>query len=521
MVSPVARSHAGFSAPQIGGLALVLLVITSTPLWTHVLPPQSDYVNHLARMHIIARLNSDALLSKYYEIEWQIIPNLMMDLVVPFIERWTSVYFAGQLFTFLTFVLIVGGVLALNRSLFGRWSPLPLLCLPFLYNHIFLLGLMNYLFGVGLSIIALSAYVVLRERWLARLAVSTAFVLLLFFCHLFAVGIYGMGVLALEIEHALAKRERWPRVLRNLIVSGLPFLVCVPLLLMSPTRQLASEFWWEPQGKFTGLAYAIETYSDTIAAVLVGSIGAAAIWLRGTNLLKVHPFGWVFLAIAAIVYLAMPRVLFASYIADQRLPIAILFILLATFQVKLHPRRVRRGFIALLLLLVAVRVIEVDVAWSELSTTSSQFKSSVRRMKPGAKVLVAYGDRTGGSEAVDLGLVHAACLAIIERGALVTTVFAVSGKQVLRIRPDYRDRVDTLDGTPPSIHEVLLSAEEWNRPEPAYWRDWRRNFDYLYVIFTDPDDPDPAPNYLTPVFAGDRFKLYQIIKPPEQRSGPQ
>jgi len=48
---------------------------------------------------------------------------------------------------------------------------------------------MNYVFGIGLSLWALVAWVWLRERnVLLRLAVSTLFVLGLFFCHLFAVG---------------------------------------------------------------------------------------------------------------------------------------------------------------------------------------------------------------------------------------------------------------------------------------------------------------------------------------------
>ena len=37
----------------------------------------------------------------------------------------------------------------------------------------------------------------------------------------------------------------------------------------------------------------------------------------------------------------------------------------------------------------------------------------------------------------DLGLVHAACLAIIERSALVTTAFTVVGKQILRVKEPF------------------------------------------------------------------------------------
>ena len=507
-----ARRASDFTGAQIAVLAFVLLLLASLPIWTHPVPPLSDYANHLARMHVIANLGENATLAGYYEVHWQIIPNLMMDLVVPVLGRVTNIYLAGQLFTAATFALIVSGALALNRALFGRWSALPLMCIPLLYNHVFLVGVMNYVFGIGFALWALAASIALRERpWPLRFAVSTACVVALFFCHLFAVGLYGIGVLAWELWRAWCRREEplGPRLL-EFAASGLPFLAVLPLLLSSPTLQLAGVTEWEPRGKIDGLRYVIETYSDILALLLAGIVAAAASWAHRRKLLRVHPFAWVLLAVGALVYLAMPRVLFASYLADQRLPIALAFAFFAGIDVKLHHRLVGRGFIAILLTLVAVRLIEVDVSWSRLGDTTAQFRSSVKRVKPGAKVLVAYGARLN-NDVSDLGLVHAACLAMIERSALVSTAFTVTGKHILGVRPEFRDRVDTLDGTPPSIGELMLAADQAPAKEPdAYWRLWPTRFDYLYVLFTDPDDPNPDPRHLDLVQSGDRFQLYRI-----------
>ena len=85
------------------------------------------------------------------------------------------------------------------------------------------------------------------------------------------------------------------------------------------------------------------------------------------------------------------------------------------------------------MVLIAGRLIEIDYNWSQLSDTTSQFRSSVRRITPGAKVFVAYADRSLGEDVRDLGLVHAACIAMIERSALVTTAFTVAGKQVMHV----------------------------------------------------------------------------------------
>jgi hypothetical protein len=109
-----------------------------------------------------------------------------------------------------------------------------------------------------------------------------------------------------------------------------------------------------------------------------------------------------------------------------------------------------------------------------------------------------------------LGLVHSACLAIIERSALVTTAFTVVGKQILHVRENYRARVDTEDGTPPSVSELMRAAEQPEAPHPAYWGQWTLDFDYLYVLFTDAHYKNPDPARLTAIYAGNRFVLYKI-----------
>ena len=504
-----------FSPAQVGVMLAVVLLLTSMPVWTHRLPPLSDYINHLARMFVIARGSDDANISRFYTIEWQIIPNLMMDLVVPWLGKAMNIYLAGQVFTVAMFALMLSGTLALHRALFGYWSVVGLIAAPLLYNHIFLLGYMNYLFGVGLACWGLAAWVVLQRRpAVVRLTVSALIVVGLFFCHLFAVGLYGMGLLAFEAERLWSQRaRRWNELALQFALSGIAFLPVIPLMLASPTKDLAGELEWEPRGKIDGLRYVIETYSDLAAIVLTATVIVGAVWAFRHHLLRVHRVGLALLLIGTVVYLAMPRVLFASYTADQRLPVALAFMLIGTFDVKLHHRMVRRGFIAMLLVMLGVRLIEVDVSWSDLSATTTEFRGSTKRLKPGSKVLVAYSTQTGGDDVTDLGLVHAVCIAMIERQSLVTTAFTTPGKQILRVRPEYRDLVDREDGTPPSVAQLVVEAE---RPDPDakdYWRDWPNRFDYLYVLFTGDESTNPDPARLSLVQDGDRFQLYRINKP--------
>ncbi|MGP0057862.1 MAG: hypothetical protein ACLPID_01035 [Beijerinckiaceae bacterium] len=507
-----ARDFSGF---QVAVLFALIMLIAAIPIITNPVPPLEDYINHLARMHVIAKIGQDPNLARFYEIDWEIVPNLVMDLVVPLLARVMNIYSAGQAFMIFIFMQIISGGLVVNRALFGRWSILPLIATPFLYNYVFLVGVVNYQFGIGLALWGLAAWIALRRRALPwRLLVSTGFVLALFFCHLFAVGVYGIGILAYELWRLLSDRER-PLVRRALalVAGGLPFLPIIPLLLLSPTWANAGEFEWESGGKIEGLFYIIQVYSDVIALALSGILAVGAIWAVRRRLLHVHPLFFALLCVGGLVYIALPRVLFSTYLADQRLPVALAFMLIACFQIELRQRMVRRSFIMLLMIFLVIRVIEVDVVWAQLSPQTLAMRASVKKITAGSTVLIAYADPTGGEDVRDLGLVHAACLAIIERAALVTTAFTVQGKQIMHVTPSYRNQVDTEDETPPTVAQLVLAAVHKGKAGDEYWSNWSQRFDYVYILFTEDDPPNPAPDILTPVYDGDRFQLYKVHKP--------
>jgi len=519
-----AELTADFSNRQIATLSAVLTIIISIPILIAPWPPLADYINHLSRMHIIATIGVDRDLARFYEVDWQIIPNLMMDLIVPLFERVMNVYVAGQIYTIGSFVLIISGMLALNRRLFGQWSILPLIALPLLYNNVFLVGTMNYVFGMGLALWALAAWIWLRERnILIRLTVSTAFVLGLFFCHLFAVGLYGLGLLAFEIHRLMViystrrrqqladfiGRRRLSPIF-DFVATGLAFVPVLPLLMTSPTWGLRGGLVWEFPGKIDGLIYVIEVYSHFAAFLICGIVAFAAGWGMRHRALQFHSFGWVLLILGAIVYGAMPRIMFETFMADQRLPISLAFTIIACAHLSLRSDSVRRGFATVLVLLLAIRVFEVQAVWSDLNRSTSTFRDSVRLIERGAKVLVAYADPDGGDDPKDYGLMHAPCLAIIERSALVTTAFTVGGKHILHVRDEFRSRVDSEDGTPPSLPDLLRVADGPEAGSRNYWNRWTSEYDYVYILFTDGDFENPDPARLTAIFAGERFVLYRI-----------
>ena len=504
--------------PALAVLFVVLMAAVALPVLTHPHPPLTDYMNNLARAYVISAIGSDADLQRYYAIEWRLIPNLMIDLVVPPLHRFVSIDVAGQIFTVAALALILSGTLALHRALFGRWSALPLVASILLYNEVLLVGVMNYIVGIGLALWALAAWIMLRERaWPLRFAVSTLFVLILFICHLFAVGLYGLGLLAFE-SHRLWARRREPLATRLLdfLATGAPFIPAALMLLGSQTWSLASGTFWKLEGKLDGLLMPFTVYFFPIAYLIVAVAAAAialAVWSRA---LRFHPVGWFLLVIGAVVYVAMPRAVFASHLADQRLPAAVVFMLIACADLDLHRVRVRQAFAAFVVVLLAIRLGEVQLSWDRLARDLAQFRASIESMERAVRVLVVHGDRDAYNDESgtisDFGLMHAASRATIERAALVSTNFTVAGKQILHVRPQYRHNVEANDDLPPRAEWLRRAADPPDESEKLFWSQWPRKFDYVYFLFVRPSDGNPDERHLRLAFEGPGFRLYRVIK---------
>lgn len=489
-----------------------LMLAAAAPVFAGAVPPLADFVNHLARMHILAHLDDDATLAALYKVHWTVIPNLIMDAVVPSMVRPLGVYLAGQLFTLATLAMLATGPMAVHRALFGRTSPLPLVAFLFLYNGILLFGLMNYLLGLGIALWGLAGWIALRQRplWL-RLPLATTIVVALFFCHLFDVGLFGLAVGSLELWRWSEQQPRrlWPLV-REMALVLVPFLPVPLLMLASPTMNLSHEVLWLPAGKMDGIYSIFQLYGDVSDMVFAAAVAAGALWLHRRHVLRLHPAGWVLFVLSAAIFMAMPRVLFGSWLADQRMPIAIVFLLIGFLKPAEGERVLGPVFYAGLIVACLFRFVDVQAHWLNLGHTYDEYRAATAVIDPGSSVLVAYADQPSGTEIQNQATSHAPCLAVIERDALVSTIFSVPGKQILDIAPAKRDRVDAEDGDPPSVSQMLAATDGPVPGNPRYWDRWSQRYDYVYVLYTHRGDDSPDPELLQLRYEGDSFQLYQV-----------
>jgi len=107
--------------------------------------------------------------------------------------------------------------------------------------------------------------------------------------------------------------------------------------------------------------YVIADYSDIVAFAIVTATVAGIVWAVRHSVLRFHPLVFVLLVVGGVVYFALPRVMFDTYMTDQRVPIGVAFMLFACGDLELRRRLVRRAFLVALIVLIAGRLIEIDL----------------------------------------------------------------------------------------------------------------------------------------------------------------
>ena len=187
-------------------------------------PPLVDYPDHLARIWVLLHAQDIPALGSNYVVDWRLLPNLAVDLVLPLIAHVLPLEAAGRLFIALTMASLVLGSIALQRVLHGRVGLWPLASLLFVYNSVLYWGFVNFLFTLGLAILAFAAWIA-SERWPAwrRVAVFVLPASLLFVFHLFGFGVYGLLVAAYEFGRWLPQR-RSTRALVAALISLAQFV---------------------------------------------------------------------------------------------------------------------------------------------------------------------------------------------------------------------------------------------------------------------------------------------------------
>ena len=309
----------------------LLFLLVLTPLLITKVPPDDDYPNHLARLYVMVHGRADPFLNQFYAIRWSVIPNLGMEIVLPFFSSHTTIFISGRAFLIASALLLMAGPHAIHYALYRKLSFGPLVAALFVYNYDGKIGFVNYLAGIGFALFAIASWIALRQTSpLTRGAVSLGCAIALFFCHFEALGIYGLAIGSFQLW-LLWSRPGTPREqLTDAVVLLLPFAVVLPLLLLGPRDEAPSipSQWGGIHVRLDGIRFLVETYFPRLDLLAMAVMAATFVWAVLYRILRFHPFGWVFIAVATVAYFVIPNRTMGSWGAADRLPIAVLLVLI-------------------------------------------------------------------------------------------------------------------------------------------------------------------------------------------------
>jgi hypothetical protein len=506
------------AAYAVIGLTLLL------PLGVIDLPILADYPNHLARAHIFFNHNDSIYLDQYYLLALDLIPNLAMDLIVPALAEVLPLDLAGRLFLAMVLLTPLAGTILLHHALHDRWSPWPLLAAFFAYHANVMAGLLNFSLGIGLMLIAAAFWIRCRyQPPLVRLLLGGAAATVLFFCHLVALGAYGVIVLGYELGRMralLSHRSGRPQAVINGLVLIGQLLPAIALFAMSPLAEAGAGVVYGPW------SWMLKAMLAPLANYHLGlDLASAAVllllfligWRSGAILIhdRIAPALLAFF----LLLLAAPKGFLSGGLFDQRFATILVLVLVAG--TRLEPGSRRRDLMLGLGLgiLLALRLGVLTTTWIEHRADLAEFRRAAETVPAGARILVARPPAAAIHPTLAPRhqvfhhaeqLANLAALAVIERDAFVSVIYALPGQQPLALTPAVaglggRGPVDL-----PDLEDLAAAFRHPDDTAPGPLRRWWRDFDHLVLIHPG-SAKETAPGLpLEKTFEGGLVAVYRI-----------
>ncbi len=342
---------------------LIGTAVASLPFLVVSFPPLDEHFFNVVRLHILA---DPAAFARDFVIRWDFVPDLALDLIVPKIAGFVAVERATTAVLLATLAILTSGTLVLSRVVNRRWSLLPLLSFLFLYNWILLRGYENNLLGLGLSLYGLAAHVALRRSWAARTLVSSCSALLIYFCHLFPLGVFAVVIGTWELGCLLQEGLSPRRVLRHAAAALTPFVLPALLLWLSSTGALGGTIAFGPfqvwmKLKLSLAALAMGNRVSDI--VLLAGLGVAAALAVTRGWLHCEPECRVTVIALPVVALLAPLYAFASWGITERYGLSLAFLLVAFLGVRAVDLRLQQVVGVALALVFLFRIGTVTADW--------------------------------------------------------------------------------------------------------------------------------------------------------------
>ena len=300
----------------------LLLALVLAPILIPGIPPFYDALNHLARARILSVYDHDPFYRAIYATNWRVLPNLALDVSLVALCRIVPPLIALKLYLAATVILLTAGYAALHRTIYGRFSLAALGGFLLVFTLSMFMGLMNFVFGIGLGFVFCAAYLALRGHSPAvRLTVTGALALLLFFSHLlaFLFALLFLAVLAFCAEDRWRYGKAWRPFAELAAVALAPSVLYV---FVSPTRGEVDVFYWrEWYDKIAAFGSLFRSGAVAVDLVAIPLMYAGLCTVLSASWRRRAPFVLPLLVLTTLIFLVAPFGSKTTQILDARLPI--------------------------------------------------------------------------------------------------------------------------------------------------------------------------------------------------------
>jgi hypothetical protein len=438
-----------------------------------------------------------------------------MDLIVPQLAHVVSVETATRLFYIASQSLIFTGAIAAEyamkrqHQLAGYTAVAMLYCAPFTW------GILNFEFGLGLALWGFACWVFVQDRaWIIRSACHSIFVVVLFLCHFFALGIYGVTVGLYELWRIHS--QAWPikRLAQIGIILATPAVIMLALIWFSGVSIGGGAIEWSFAWKILWPSRLMSAYNSILSTLCLAALIFVWLVLRFKNaLIFLEPGKWI-AAGYLLLYFIMPWRLFDSAYVEVRIIVAAILLLPAC--VLFVPKKNWQFYVAVsgMTLIAIALTSNAFFVWHAYQPDYAKMKLSFGLIKPESRILI--GDSWNGRISDIEGLIYfAPTLAVYYAGSLVPSLYTVPAIQNVRLRPEFH-RFEVTDGFQylPLPVDELAAIAEGRLPSPAsppFVHHWVSDFDYLYVVGSR-HIANLMPDLLEELISSERFALYRIRK---------
>jgi hypothetical protein len=504
---------AAIAFAAVCGMCLVPLLLTQNP-------PLHDYQFHIARIYILTHWQNSTALQSYYQIGSFLLPNVGMDVIAVLLVKLMPIETAGVVFIGLTLALQLSGCMALYRGVHGHYTLWPLVAGLFLFNWIFLFGFLNYLFGVGLLLWATAVWIALNQSapWL-RVLWGSVFSVALFFSHIVAVGLFAVIVAGYEIQRAAANYQDMPSLaFRNLLVGVSIFVLPGFLFFASSTAAEGGEKTshsiinlLRTPAIFVRVLLSGNWTLDSVT-VLITVACLVILFLRG-RLTVARPM-YLVIAMLVVTFIAMPHEVFGGWGADTRIPVVIVYVLIASTRPILGNRVWERMVLGMLVGALAFQSAFLSYSWHAYDKIYREFRTAFEKLPAGSVLFVASETPVPSLQDIDLRLwhpplTHVAALAVLDGRAFVPQVWAQPGQQPIRVASRYtalyryQDKAPIVVATAGALNAVvermrgLIGDAQFSGP--------------VFLLLVDPQRLNlPRPEHASVIASGARFVLMAL-----------